>query len=121
MKNLHAAGINKFRVTKGPAVKLRGIGDETCGSFHVRLRKGWVNVIASDYRGWEHVSVSLPHRCPTWSEMEQVKRLFFQDDETCMQLHVAVTDHISVHPNCLHIWRPKAPVPEIPVPPREFI
>jgi hypothetical protein len=39
--------------------------------------------------------------------MDHVKRLFFKDSECAMQLHVPVTDHISVHPFCLHLWRPQ--------------
>ena len=47
--------------------------------------------------------------------MEQVKRLFFRDDETAMQLHVQPADHINCHPHCLHLWRPHGV--EIPRPP----
>jgi hypothetical protein len=92
-------------------------GDDTCGMFilnGVKFKRA-LKVIASSGEGWDHVSVSLPDRCPTWDEMEQVKRLFFRDDETAMQLHVPPTDHISFHPNCLHLWRPQGA--EIPRPP----
>lgn len=73
-----------------------------------------LKIIASAWMGgeppadppWDHVSISRKDRCPTWEEMEQVKRLFFKPDEVAMQLHVPPTDHISVHPYCLHIWRP---------------
>ena len=54
---------------------------------------------------WEHVSVSLPHRCPTWLEMCAVKELFWADDETVIQLHVPKARWISYHPYCLHLWR----------------
>jgi hypothetical protein len=47
--------------------------------------------------------------------MECVKRLFFSDEETAMQLHVPSTEHISTHPWCLHLWRPQHA--EIPRPP----
>lgn len=92
-------------------------GDDTCGLFIIRdiKLKNALKVIASSGEGWDHVSVSLPHRCPTWDEMEHVKRLFFRDDETAMQLHVPPTDHINVHPFCLHLWRPQGV--EIPRPP----
>jgi hypothetical protein len=92
-------------------------GDETCGLFILNGTnfKRALRVIASSGEGWDHVSVSLPERCPTWAEMEQVKRLFFRDDETAMQLHVPPTDHISIHPFCLHLWRPHGA--EIPRPP----
>lgn len=36
-----------------------------------------------------------------------------------MQLHVDVSDHISVHPNCLHIWRPTDVA--IPLPPKIMV
>lgn len=65
--------------------------------------------------GWDHVSVSLPSRCPRWEEMDLVKRLFFHPHEVAMQLHPPESDHISNHPYCLHIWRPIAG--EIPLPP----
>jgi hypothetical protein len=40
--------------------------------------------------------------------MAFVKRLFFRDDETAMQLHVPASDHVNQHPYCLHLWRPQA-------------
>lgn len=96
-------------------------GDDGCGMFIVTSPKlkNALKVIASSGEGWDHVSVSLPHRCPTWGEMEHIKRLFFRDDETAMQLHVPPTDHISVHPYCLHLWRPHDV--EIPRPPSIFV
>jgi len=64
-------------------------------------------VIASDGLDWDHVSVSLKHRCPTYDEMEQIRDLFFRDDETVMQLSVPRSDHRNVHRFCLHLWRPQ--------------
>jgi hypothetical protein len=66
-----------------------------------------LTVQASDGLGWDHVSVSLAHRCPTWEEMDFVKQLFFKDGETAMQLHVPRADHQNTHRFCLHLWRPQ--------------
>ena len=78
-----------------------------------------LKTIASIYFGWDHVSVSRADRCPDWTEMEQVKRLFFRDDECAMQLHVPPAEHVSLHPNVLHLWRPQGfPIPR---PPAELI
>jgi hypothetical protein len=66
-----------------------------------------LGVIASDGLGWDHVSVSGRDRIPSWTEMEQVKRLFFRDNETAFQLHVPPVDHISCCEFCLHLWRPQ--------------
>lgn len=92
-------------------------GDDECGVFRIPspTDKAPLLVIASVGMGWDHVSISRPNRCPNWPEMEHVKRLFFKDEETAMQLHVPPTDHISIHPNCLHLWRPLDA--EIPRPP----
>ena len=76
-------------------------------------------IVASYGLDWDHVSVSLRHRCPNWPEMEFVKRQFFTDDETAMQLHVPPNEHISFHPHTLHLWRPQQQ--EIPRPPAEMV
>lgn len=68
---------------------------------------------------WDHVSVSLADRCPTWDEMCHVKALFFRDDEWVVQLHPPAKENINHHPLCLHLWRPTDQ--EIPKPPRNYV
>lgn len=89
--------------------------DEDGGAFRARHNGRSLLIVASDGMGWDHVSVSLANRCPTWEEMEYVKHIFFREGETAMQLHVPVSDHINCHPYCLHLWRPQNA--EIPRPP----
>jgi len=63
---------------------------------------------------WEHVSVSLPNRCPNWDEMDFIKNLFWDGEEAVMQLHPPRSAWINNHPYCLHLWRPmdgKIPLP----------
>ena len=72
-------------------------------------------VIATIEGGWDHVSVSREDRCPTWEEMDAIKRLFFRDDEVVVQLHVPPAEHINLHPRCLRLWRPQGfdlPLPD---------
>lgn len=85
-----------------------GIGDEFAGVFNVPVLSTGImlHVIASSGEGWDHVSVSLPDRCPTWEEMVYVKRAFFSKNEWAMELHPPEAKNISKHPFCLHIWRP---------------
>lgn len=108
MRNLHLLDIH--RVAGHPG----GMGDGTCGMFDVPHNKSGVKlrVIASCDDGWDHVSVSLPHRCPNWPEMEYIRRLFFRDDECVVQIHAPVKDYVDGeggrahgHPYCLHLWR----------------
>lgn len=63
-------------------------------------------VVATRSLGWEHVSVSLPRRCPTWEEMCMIKDLFFNKDEWCVEYHPCEEEYVNNHPYCLHIWRP---------------
>lgn len=72
-------------------------------------------VVASNGAGWEHVSVSLPNRCPNWPEMCFVKAAFWLPEEAVMQLHPPKSDWRSLHPFCLHLWRPTKD--GIPLPP----
>jgi hypothetical protein len=133
MKNLADPDIAKWRDAEGDRLYNTQPEDrEWGGAFLIyRLdpigRKNWLRVIAS--RGdpdaadeaykWDHVSVSLPDRCPTWDEMEFIKRLFFKRDETAFQLHVPTRRHISNHDFCLHIWRHVSR--EIPTPPDDLV
>lgn len=95
-----------------------GWGDETCGAFKIKLPTSRLEfaVIASSGGGWEHVSVSTAERCPRWDEMQQIKEMFFLDDEVVMQLHPAKKDYVNHHPYCLHLWRPtheRIPLPDV--------
>lgn len=77
--------------------------------------RGVLRVIASNGDGWDHVSVSLEKRTPTWEEMSAVRDICFLDTECCYELHVPRAEHLSFHPYCLHMWRPQGV--EIPMPP----
>lgn len=119
MRNLHEYKIERWRDRgKHIADYYGGIGDETCGVFLVPspIDNIWMRIVASSDLGWDHVSVSRAKRCPNWPEMEYVKRLFFAPHEVCMQLHVAESEHLSVHDFCLHLWRPNDGT-KIPQPP----
>jgi hypothetical protein len=116
MRNLNL--LNAWRLTDPAIIRHWGwAGDETCGAFELPspIDKSGLRVVASSGEGWDHVSVSRVNRCPNWQEMEYVKRMFFRDNETAMQLHVPPSDHLNLHPHCLHLWRPLDQ--EIPRPP----
>ena len=76
-------------------------------------------IIVSDGDDWDHVSVSRKERIPNWLEMEHVKKLFFKDNETAVQFHVPVSDHINFAENCLHLWRSQRV--EFPRPPQKLV
>jgi len=120
MRDLYESKIDKLRERSEEVRNHYGnYGDETCGAFTVPYQFATLKVIAATGDGWEHVSVSLKDRCPTWKEMDHIKRMFFKDDEAVMQLHVTSAEHIDVHPYTLHLWRPTGA--EIPLPPHWMV
>lgn len=96
-------------VRREPNVRLEqlrvdGPRGANCGSF----RLGLCCLIVSNGGGWDHVSVSRPDRCPTWDEMDRIKRLVFRDDEIVVQFHVNDDRKVDRHRFCLHLWRPQS-------------
>lgn len=111
--------LNKYRVAKGQW----GSGQDCdYGLFFIPTKKcpAPLKVISSGCsdQTWHHVSVSLPHRCPTWEEMCLVKDLFF-GDEVVIQFHPKKKDYVNNHPFCLHLWRNLKN--EIITPPTELV
>ena len=122
---------NRYRIRSGRMGSDDSLGQ--AGAFFVpnpHQGKGGprvpLSVIASDgtrhdgdepdeLLGWEHVSVSLPHRCPTWAEMDYVKSLFWDDEDAVMQLHPPRSMWVNNYPTCLHLWRPTRCA--VPLPP----
>ena len=83
------------------------------GAFAVPTVHGYLKVLSSGFSdhdnphglGWEHVSVSMATRCPTWEEMCKIKELFWRDDETVVQFHPRKSRYVNRHPFCLHLWK----------------
>lgn len=115
--------MRKLRILDAYRIDPRG--DDSCGAFEIRSKTSgmMLRILASSDGGWEHVSISLPNRCPNWPEMEQVRRLFFKDDECVMQIHAPIADYVDGvkqgHPYCLHLWRPTRET--ISLPPRVML
>lgn len=112
---------NQYRLRTGHMASDERNGNN--GVFFVPTRPGQppLKVIASDgaledgSQAWEHVSVSLPNRCPTWAEMCAIKALFWGPEDTVVQYHPPRSDYVNNHPYCLHLWRPVDA--ELPRPP----
>lgn len=107
-----------FRLLHGP-VGSRADRDGNNGFFILPpFKKGStlaLRVLATDQMGWEHVSVSMKTRCPTWDEMCHVKSLFWDDEDCVMQLHPPRSQWVNNHSHCLHLWRPlDADIPQPP-------
>lgn len=101
------------RITSGPLRGSPALGNNGAFAVHVNGLKFFA--IASDGAGWEHVSVSLPDREPTWEEMCAIKAMFWHEEDAVFQFHPSQSQYVNVHKYCLHLWRPIDQ--DIPVPP----
>lgn len=54
---------------------------------------------------FEHASVSLAHRVPTWDEMCKVKDLFWDEEDMVVQYHPPKSEYVNLSKTCLHLWR----------------
>lgn len=79
--------------------------DTNDGAFWITIKGKRLFVIASTGAGWDHVSVSLKHRTPSWAEMCYIKNLFFDENETVVQFHPKKSEYVNCHPFALHLWK----------------
>ncbi len=98
--------LEKYRIRNGPWGS--EIGDHF-GVFFISCRSFGLRIISADGEGfipvWEHVSISLPNRNPNWEEMCFVKSLFWEPEETVIQIHPPESVYVNQHPFCLHLWK----------------
>lgn len=91
------------------------------GYFIIPFKGLELAVVCSDGIGWEHVSVSLSSRTPTWEEMCFIKDLFWDEEDCVVQYHPPKSDYVNIHPFCLHLWKNRIPGIEFPRPPKELV
>lgn len=103
----------EYRVKTGELGSTDWDGNNGC--FVIPFESRDLVVVASDGAGWDHVSVSLPTRCPNWREMCYVKSLFWNPDDCVVQFHPPETEYVNNHEFCLHLWKPHRV--QIPTPP----
>lgn len=103
MKTQLSEYVEKHRIRTGPFGSDESYGNN--GQFLFKRKNKKLFVQVSDGAGWDHVSVSLKHRCPTWDEMCWIKDLFFDDEETVVQFHPRKSDYINNNPYTLHLWK----------------
>ena len=61
-------------------------------------------MMEEDGEAWMHVSMSHRDRLPTYEEMKAVKRIFIGSDKDAIQVFPKASNHVNVHPYCLHLW-----------------
>ena len=52
---------------------------------------------------WYHVSLSRNGKMPSYADISWVKEIWM-GDRWAIQCFVPKSEHVNIHPNCLHLW-----------------
>lgn len=111
--------LEEIRNTRNLFIEAEAPNDGMGGYYYDSLNNKRFNFIFSYQMGWEHLSVSMPSRTPSWEQMCKMKDIFWSEDEACIQYHPKKEDYVNMHPHCLHIWRPTEEA--LPIPPHILV
>jgi len=111
---------DRFRARPTPPSYWRPVESRLDGTAYVRRWNGVKFVVIVSYQleeghNWLHVSASRPDRCPSHDEMSEVKRDFIGPDRMAVSIWAKSSEHVNIHPNCLHLWSPMSewwPLPD---------
>lgn len=107
--------IEEIKKTPNLFIEAETKNDGMGGKYYDKHTGKWLNFIFSYQMGWEHLSVSMPSRTPTWDQMCIMKDIFWNKNEACVEYHPREEDYVNNHKHCLHIWRPThEPLPTPP-------
>ena len=107
--------IEEIKKTPNLFIEAETKNDGMGGKYYDKYTGKWLSFIFSYQMGWEHLSVSMPSRTPTWEQMCIMKDIFWNKNEACVEYHPREEDYVNNHKHCLHIWRPThEPLPTPP-------
>ena len=107
--------IEEIRKTPNLFIEAEAENDGIGGKYYDKYSGKFLNFIFSYQMGWEHLSVSMPNKTPSWDQMCVMKDIFWNEDEACVEYHPKKEDYVNNHQHCLHIWKPTNET--LPLPP----
>lgn len=86
------------------------MADPTGHGLMLQCMRTGVRVIASwDFYGgqrWMHVSLSRQSKLPSYADICRVKEEIIGKEKKAIQVHPPESEHVNIHPYCLHLWSP---------------
>ena len=107
--------LEEIKSTPNLVIEAETDNDGIGGYYYDKFNNKKLNFIFSYQMGWEHLSVSMPSKTPSWEQMCMMKYIFWNEDEACVEYHPKKEDYVNNHKHCLHIWKPTNEV--LPLPP----
>lgn len=111
--------LEEIRKTRNLFITAEAENDGMGGYYYDSISEKRLNFIFSYQLGWEHLSVSMPSKTPSWEQMCRMKAIFWNKDEACVEYHPKEEDYVNMHQHCLHIWRPTEEY--LPTPPHILV
>lgn len=78
--------IEEIKATRNLFIEAEAPNDGMGGYYYDSISNKRLNFIFSYQMGWEHLSVSMPSRTPTWEQMCKMKDIFWGKDEEIKNL-----------------------------------
>ena len=76
--------IEEIKKTPNLFIEAETKNDGMGGKYYDKYTGKRLNFIFSYQMGWEHLSVSMPSRTPTWDQMCIMKDIFWNKNEACV-------------------------------------
>lgn len=95
------------RLPKGYNIESTAVDGFRCYKLVSRTYPLVVMVTVARYgdgKRWLHVSASFRDRLPTYPEMCRIKEDVIGADKKAVQVFVPMSEHVNIHPFCLHLW-----------------
>jgi hypothetical protein len=71
-----------------------------------------ITVIQSIDSGYDHISLSHPHRLPTWDEIKYMRNKYGDPNKFYVIVLPPMEFYLNLHEFCMHLWEVKSE-PEI--------
>ena len=68
-----------------------------------------VNAWMHNAQVWLHASIAYPNRLPNYDDLCMLKVSVFGQEGIAYQVFEARSNHVNIHPNCLHLFGPLDP------------
>ena len=90
-----------------PKVKWKDMGSPPMVPNAKWYQWGNVNVFVENdggKYGW-HLSISTPHRNPTWEEIKEARYDFLPHDVTMAMIFPPTKEYVNIHEFCFHLYQ----------------
>lgn len=83
------------------------VSQHFCSPETKRFKSGNLNVLVSQEPDGMHLSISHPHRYPSWDEIKSARYDLLPSEKTFAMILPPPGDYVNIHENCFHLYELK--------------